>query len=402
MAHRILHVIPAIAPRYGGPSAATFGLCRALRAEGIETLVATTDADGPGRLDVPLEQVGDYGGVPVIFFRRRFSESFKWTWRLRHWLTAHVGAFDVVHVHAVFSHSSLVAGRVCQAAGVPYIVRPLGTLDPWSVNRKWLRKQILFRAGVTDLLENAAAIHYTSEDEMALAESASAPAGKGVVVPLGIDDEVFVEPASDGWMGTEGPALAGPDPYVLALSRLDEKKGLDLLIGAFSDAVAEDRGSRWRLVIAGDGPPDYVAGLRALANASPAGSRITFPGWVTGAEKLELFRDAALFALPSHQENFGISVVESMATGVPVLVTPGVNLSRDIQDADAGWVVPRDRAAVAAALRSVMRDPAEAHRRGQRARAFAERYRWPSVADRLIRMYDDVAAPQALAAAVGL
>jgi glycosyltransferase involved in cell wall biosynthesis len=136
MGHRVLHVIPAIAPRYGGPSAATFGLCRALRGRGVDTLVATTDADGPGRLDVPLERAGEYHGVPVIFFRRRFSEAFKWTWRLGAWLDAHVTDFDVVHVHAVFSHSSLVAGRACRGAGIPYIVRPLGTLDPWSVSRR--------------------------------------------------------------------------------------------------------------------------------------------------------------------------------------------------------------------------------------------------------------------------
>jgi glycosyltransferase involved in cell wall biosynthesis len=394
MGHRILHVIPAIAPRYGGPSAATFGVCRALRARGVDTLVATTDADGPGRLAVPIEQTGDYHGVPVIFFRRRFSEAFKWTWRLRAWLDAHVTGFDVVHIHAVFSHSSLVAGRACRAAGVPYIVRPLGTLDPWSVSRKWLQKQILFRAGVTDLLGGAAAIHYTSQDEMTLAESAHAPAGRGVIVPLGIDDEVFQGNGSD--------ASVKSAPYVLALSRLDEKKGLDLLIAAFEDAAGRAAHTQWRLVIAGDGPADYVARLRTIAASSPAASRITFSGWVAGAEKLRLLREASLFALPSHQENFGISVVEAMASGVPVLVTPGVNLARDIRDAGAGWVVERNQTAVAAALAAAMADEAEARGRGARARGFAERFRWPSVASRLIRMYDDVAPRRSMPAAVGL
>jgi glycosyltransferase involved in cell wall biosynthesis len=394
MGHRVLHVIPAIAPRYGGPSAATFGLCRALRGRGVDTLVATTDADGPGRLDVPLERAGEYHGVPVIFFRRRFSEAFKWTWRLGAWLDAHVTDFDVVHVHAVFSHSSLVAGRACRGAGVPYIVRPLGTLDPWSVSRKWLQKQILFRAGVTDLLAGAAAIHYTSEDEMALAESGHAPSGKGIVVPLGIDDEVFQKNESDGSLR--------PGPYILALSRLDEKKGLDLLIPSFGEAIRRTGDTECRLVIAGDGPADYVTRLRAIATASPAASRITFAGWVAGAEKLRLLRGARLFALPSHQENFGISVVESMASNVPVLVTPGVNLARDIREAGAGWVVERERRAIAEALVAAISDEAEARRRGDLARAFAERFRWPSVASRLVRMYDDVAAPRRMPAAVGL
>jgi hypothetical protein len=116
---QILHVVPALAARYGGPSVATLGMCRALQASGVDTLVATTDADGGGRLNVPLERVELYDGVRTIFFRRRFTESYKWSGSLSAWVRAHAGDFDAAHIHAVFSHSSIAAGRACRDAGVP-------------------------------------------------------------------------------------------------------------------------------------------------------------------------------------------------------------------------------------------------------------------------------------------
>jgi len=108
---------------------------------------------------VPTGQIESYAGVPTIFFPRVASESFKWSAPLEAWLRERVSDFDLVHVHAVFSHSSLAAARACRAAHVPYLVRPLGTLDPWSLNHHRLRKQLLFGLGVRRMLAGAAALH---------------------------------------------------------------------------------------------------------------------------------------------------------------------------------------------------------------------------------------------------
>ncbi|HKW01234.1 MAG TPA: glycosyltransferase [Vicinamibacterales bacterium] len=381
MACRVLHVIPAVAPRYGGPSAATFGLCHALEAAGVEVVVATTDADGPGRLAVDTGSLQKYLGVPVIFFPRTFSESFKWSGPLSAWVHANAGAFDLVHIHSVFSHSSIAASRACRAARVPYFVRPLGHLDPWSLNRHRLRKQVLMRLGAGEMLRRAVAIHYTSDAERTLAESAVPSLAPGVVVPLGIDDQCFA---------AAGRTLAANDRYVLALSRLDVKKGLDLLIRAFHALAAGGECRGWSLVIAGDGDASYVAELARLAADGPARGHIRFAGWVSGEARRALVEGAGLFALPSHQENFGLAVAEAMAGGVPVIVSPAVNLANDILAEGAGWVAPRDQASWEQALRLVLNDPAELERRGRRARSAAERYRWPAVARQLVEVYDNV------------
>src|SRR5258706_3915050 len=104
---RVLHVIPAVAPRYGGPSGAVISMCRAVGDAGVETLLASTDADGPRRLDVPLGIETAHEGVPAIFFRRQWSEAFKVSLPLAGWLRENTPRFDVVHIHAVFNHSCI-------------------------------------------------------------------------------------------------------------------------------------------------------------------------------------------------------------------------------------------------------------------------------------------------------
>jgi glycosyltransferase involved in cell wall biosynthesis len=390
MTVRVLHVIPAIAPRYGGPSAAIIGMCRALNAGGTSTLIATTDADGPSRLDLNLGRVQKYQDVDVIAFRRTASEAFKWSWPLGHWLRHAVSDFDLVHIHAVFSHSSIAAGRACRRRGVPYVVRPLGTLDPWSLRQKSVRKTALMELGARALLTGAAAIHYTSEDERQLAESAVAGLPPGTVVPIGIDEDLFVD--SDA-------SRAHTAPYVLSLSRLAPKKNLELLIAAFHEAAAADRFQPWTLVVAGDGEPEYVGRIKALANAGAARDRIRFSGWITVEAKRVLLGRAAVFALPSSQENFGISVAEAMASRVPVIVTPGVNLAEAIAKADAGWIVEQEQGALAEALRVVMGSPDVVLEKGRRANGLALRYRWASVATQLTHLYERVLSVQSAGAA---
>jgi glycosyltransferase involved in cell wall biosynthesis len=378
---RVLHVIPAVAPRYGGPSAAVVGMCRGLQAAGTETLIATTDADGRGRLAVALGRSTTFAGVPAIFFRRQASEGFKWSAPLSRWLSRHVAEFDLVHVHAVFSHSSIAAGRACRSARVPYVVRPLGTLDPWSVGRRRLRKRLLFRLGVRDLLSGAARMHYTTAEEGRLAESVVGSLPAGTVVPVGVDDVYFRPNAPP----------TGDAPYVLALSRLDAKKRLEWIINACHAMASESGLGVWRLVIAGDGEAAYVARLRDLAARGPARDRIVFEGWVDGEAKAALIRGASLFVLPSHQENLGVAMLEALASGVPALVTPGVNLGVEIAAARAGWLTGDREDAVVAGLRAAIGDDAERTARGRRAAAFAERFRWPRVVAELMDLYGEVA-----------
>ncbi len=133
---KILHVIPAVSPKYGGPSLALVPMCKALIEAGVDIQIASTDAEPCGRIPFELGIQTSYQGVPGIFFQKQGRGSFTYSLPLARWLTKNVSAFHVVHIHGVFSHVCLTAARACQRQGVPYLIRPLGHIESWSLAQK--------------------------------------------------------------------------------------------------------------------------------------------------------------------------------------------------------------------------------------------------------------------------
>lgn len=395
---KVLHVIPSVAPRYGGPSQAVLEMTDALRAAGTDARIATTDADDAGRLPVELGREIDYRGVPTIFFARQFSEAYKYSRPLAQWLDSHAREFDVIHIHAVFSHACLAAGRAARERGVPYIVRPLGTLAPWSLGQKRWRKRLFWRLGVAKLLRGAAAIHYTAPDEKMLAENALG-LQRGVVIPLGLNFE-------DAHANTVKPGLQvsaadfrasyptlGDNPYLLVLARLHPKKGQDLLFEALAPLWREPDLAHWRLLLAGEGEPAYQSRLQEQITAQGLQEKVIFTGWLSGAQKNAALQNASLLALTSHQENFGLCVLESLACGVPVLLSSGVNLAPEVARVGVGWVTPLTVADLRRTLAVSLRATAQRQAMSPRARAFAQNYRWPQIVQQLVKLYLSIQTP---------
>ena len=373
---RVLHVIPSVSERSGGPGMAIVPMCRALQAQGIEVVLVATDA-GLQEVDRAHESARavDHEGVPAIFFPSQFGESFKYSRPLSVWLNANVHWFDAAHIHAVFNHSSVAAARECRKARVPYVIRPLGTLDPWSMKQKPLRKRMFWSIVGKTMMSGAAAVHYTSQSEQ-IATEALLGVIHGQVIPLGIDVDHF---------STNGMHR---DPYVLVISRLHPKKGLDVLIDAFTALTQRPEFDQWKLIIAGDGPRDHVALLKQKASA--AQDRIEFPGWIEGARKEEMLRHASLLALPSYQENFGLCVMEALARSVPVLISPHVNLAGDVETANAGWVAPVESEALSATLATALGDADELAKRGRAGKLLSQRYSWERAATSLAGLYTGI------------
>src|SRR6185369_11560529 len=134
---RVLHVIPSVEERSGGPATAIVPMCRALMQQGIEVLLITTNH---GLDDEEVLRRSVYREVPAKFFPSQLGESFKYSRPLATWLAFHINSFDLVHIHSVFNHASVAAAHACRKAKVPYVIRPLGTLEPWSMAQKPLRK----------------------------------------------------------------------------------------------------------------------------------------------------------------------------------------------------------------------------------------------------------------------
>jgi glycosyltransferase involved in cell wall biosynthesis len=339
--------------------------------QGIEVLLLST-TDGLSETRDAVE----YKGVPSIFFPPQLGASFKYSRPLASWLSSNVKNFDLAHIHAVFNHSSIAAAQACRKARVPYIIRPLGTLDPWSMTQKSLRKRVFWQLSGKAMLHHAAAVHYTSEVEKLSTERHLA-LNHGKVIPLGIDANV----------SNSNGQLRG-DPYVLVLSRLHPKKGLDVLIDSFLALIRQGDFGNWRLVIAGDGPQDYVSKLKAAASVQP--ERIVFTGWLDEEKKHAMLEGASLLALPSHQENFGLCVMEAMSHAVPVLVSQGVNLAAEIVSSNAGWIAAVDKDALTARLIEALSDEDELKKRGRAGKQLSQKYSWENTARGLVDLYEEV------------
>jgi glycosyltransferase involved in cell wall biosynthesis len=359
-------------------------MCRELGAHGWDIVVATTDAGMAGQLKNTLL---DYRGISTIFFASQWGESFKFSRPMSDWLDANVKQFDVVHIHAVFNHSSVAAASACRKHHVPYVVRPLGSLDPWSMKQKRFRKQIFWRLLGGRLIRDAAAVHYTSQAEKELSEQ-TLKLNHGHVVPLGVE-ESSVTPKNGEELPSLFPSLNG-NPYVLVLSRLHPKKALDILIDAFAEVTSDRRFQNWRLIIAGDGDSDYVKQLRQNVIDKNAEAHILFAGWLQGEDKNRVQQNASVEVQASYQENFGVSVVEALACGVPVLVSPHVNLAADIGSAGAGWVSEVDAGALKHSLRGILADNEEILRRGSAARLLSKQFTWEKAAIGLDHLYSSI------------
>jgi glycosyltransferase involved in cell wall biosynthesis len=344
-------------------------MCRALQKRGVDVVLVTTDA---AMRTFQFCHALDYEGVPAIFFPNQLGQSFKYSRPLSVWLKQYVSGYELAHIHAVFNHSSVAAARECRRQDIPYVIRPLGTLDPWSMKQKPLRKRVFWSLAGASMLSGAAAVHYTSQAEKTATEDLLG-VNHGQVIPLGI------ETVADSTNGGHG------DPYVLVLSRLHPKKGLDVLIDAFIALTRREGLSPWRLVIAGDGPVDYIALLKRKAAAVQ--DRIVFAGWLDGERKEKMLRNASLLALPSYQENFGLCVMEALARSVPVLLSPHVNLANEIEAANAGWIAPVERQALTETLASALSNSGELAKRGRAGKLLSQRYSWERVATDLTELY---------------
>ena len=372
---KILHVVPSYIPawRYGGPIHSVHGLCKALAVRGHEIDVATTNVDGEGDSEVPLEQPVAMDGIRVYYFPSRRMRRLYYAPRMKAFLERHVAGYDLVHTHSVFLWPTAAAARAARLGSRPYVVSPRGMLVRELIERRsTLLKRGWIRLVERRNIEAAAAVHVTSA-----AEGAD-------LLSLGLAPRRMFEIAN----GVDLPAASSPrheqdlpQRYVLFLSRISWKKGLDRLVEALRRAPGV------HLVVAGNDDEGHWPAVEEQAKALGVHERVRFIGFVEGERKERVLAGADLFVLPSYSENFGNAVLEAMSYGVPVLVTPEVGLATAVKEYGAGMVVEGNPEALGPAIAALMNDPVRRRELGERGRAAATRYSWASVAGQMEAQY---------------
>ncbi len=394
---KVLQIVPSISLVYGGPSQMIQGLSAALAQQPKDQIsqvtILTTDSNGDvdeAPLNVPLGQPVMQDGYEVIHFRCSPFRRYKFSTSLLSWLWANAHHYDIAHIHALFSPVSTSAATVCRWKNLPYIMRPLGTLDPADLQKKKQVKKLYAALLERPNLAGAAAIHFTSDLEAKVSERFGVET-PGRVIPLGValpdlpSREVARKAVCDRLN------IPSNRPIILFMSRIDPKKGFDLLLPALAKLHKNNR--PFHFLLCGANPQDraYETSIREQIQSSEWAECATLSGFVSGELKAQILSAADVFVLPSYYENFGIAVAEAMAAKIPVVISDQVHIWPAIKESESGWVVPTEVDALAGALGEALADGEGRSRRGENAQRCAEeKYGWGAIAQRMTVTYQQL------------
>lgn len=377
---KILHVIPRLDPEAGGPTTVALGLVRALNeTAGVEAQIVTIRGHDHERLPLPSrDRAAAYQSVPVWFLpaSRLRIRSFVPSLDFCRWLQRNIDGYDLLHLHYLFSFTTLCAGFLAVRRGKPFVIRPLGQLAAWSLEQRKVLKQIWASCVDRPLLRRATFIHATSEQELS------------DVKAFGVNTPVLILPPG---VESHSPRGARDGVTVLFLGRLHPKKRPDLALEML--ALLLQMGIDAKLIIAGQGDAQYERVLRDRAERPDLRGRVSFVGFVEGDAKWELLNTAAVFVLPSHAENFGVAVAEAVASGCPVVLTREVDIAVKLEESGAALISEPTPAAFADSVALLLRDPVRAASMGAAGVHFAEtQWSWRNAAARLVERYSEVLA----------
>lgn len=331
---KILQIVQTLDPSVGGVAPAVLSLSRGLAQRGHKIdIVTLDDLAAPWLADVDL----------TVHALGRGSTRYRYSPNLLPWLRAHGPNYDRVIVNGLWQYLSFAAWRCFHGTATPYFVFPHGMLDPWfkrTFPLKHLKKWLYWPWAEYRVLRDAAAVVFTSEEERIQArESFWLYRCHEEVSPLGLEAPPPVSLQAKETFLARYPQLRDTR-ILLFLGRLHPKKGCDILIDAWPrDSDPENVIS---LVLAGPDQVGWEKYLRARVVHLDVAPRIVFTGMLQGEMKQGALASADAFILPSHQENFGMSVVEALAVGLPVLISERVNIWREIDDDHAGYVESDD------------------------------------------------------------
>jgi len=351
---KILHVIPSMNPKEGGT------------VQALKTMISGLPEDKVLNEIVSLDSVKSsfINGSPcVIHAIGNHTGPWKYNKRLASWLLANLAYFDCVIVHGLWSYAGYATrvalkklARGASGAKLPkLLVMPHGMLDPYfqrAANRKLkaFRNVIFWKLIEEKLVNSADALLFTCDEEMTLASIPFKPYAPkmGFVVGLGLAAPAPYNDSMREAFAKSCPSL-NKSPFILFLGRIDEKKGVDMLLKAYSKAIKVKEadsnnipilGVLPKLVIAGPGLDTiYGRNMQAMVTRDDGlRNMVIFPGMLTGDAKWGAFYQSEAFILPSHQENFGVAVVEALSCGVPVLISNQVNIWREINETGGCYV----------------------------------------------------------------
>lgn len=349
---KLLHIIASMDPASGGPCQGIRNTNPELMHNGVSREVVSLDDPNSSFLGMDNFTIHALG--PAV-------GPWQYSAKLRPWLLANMGRFDVVIINGLWLYSSFAGWSVKRTlekkirksgalTNVPKLfVMPHGMLDPYfqraSDRRlKAVRNWFYWKLIESKVINDADGLFFTCQIELELAREAFSPyhPKKEINVGYGIITPPEHAPAMDEAFFKKCPEIKGK-PFLLFFSRIHKKKGVDLLIRAYADIVNKPLPNKvqpYKLVIAGPGLDSSYGKMleRLIAHYPDLKGNVLFTGMLAGDVKWGALYNCDAFVLPSHQENFGIAVVEALACEKPVLVSHQVNIWKEIKDGGGGLI----------------------------------------------------------------
>lgn len=323
---KILFIIPVYKPAYiyGGLMAVVYLLAESLVRNGHDVTVYTTTANGKEELDVKTGEEVIVDGVKVYYFKRYTKGNSHLSPGFWNKIFQTVRDFDVVHLHSWWSPAIVAAAAVCRMRGVKPILSPHGMFCDYilTTNNK-VKKQILQTVVGKSLLKNTF-LHVSTPMEWEESQLILKDKWDGAVISNLVELDNIKPPVRE---------QANRVFTIGFISRIDPKKGLDILIKALSKVSFD-----YKLQVAGTGEEEYVNKLKDLAVKCGNADKIEWVGWKDNVQKMKFYSEIDLFALTSHNENFAVVVIESLSVGTPVFLGENVGLSSYVAEKQLGWI----------------------------------------------------------------
>jgi len=385
---KVLSFVEGANPRRGGLGLVGVpNIVRSLAERGHQVVLNVAGRVSPGAerfvqpdINTALQQKSGLGTFGIVTYPAcgwwAFAPTMPWR------LGQHVRDADFISLHSLYSFPVLAGYLLARLCHKPYGLWPHGVLAPFQRRVHAGRKKIYDWIIARHILNYASAIFYSApgEREEARPLGLTSPS---VIIPHGFDAQEYVQLPHRGQFRAK--YLQGHSgPLVLFLSRLNTKKGLDILAQTFALVVRQMPEARLAIVGSGD-PREFESQVKGWLQECGIDYCAVMPGLMIGQEKLQAFADADVFVLPSYAENFGFAVFEAMASRVPVVVSDTLNYAEEIRCYEAGLVVRREPQEFAAAILKLLSGPGLRRRMGQNGLRLAQVYSWESCGEKVER-----------------
>lgn len=385
---KVLHVTPSYYPalQFGGPIQSVRLLNKALKHNGVDVKVLTTNAGLTSNPNIKVKTEYIIDDIPVVYMPFTGYEHYNLSLSFLVRVFQEVAKVDLVHITAVWNFPVIAATLACLWHNKPYVLSPRGTIYPETVaHRSSSLKKLYYKLIAQWSVKKADMLHFTTSDEAESVTRFLNLKNPFCIIPNGLDLSLIPETSE----GLEPNLEIPTNPYLLFLGRIDKKKGLDIFLPAFKNILQDF--PDLTLWIIGPDNEHYSEILKQQAEELSILNSLKFSDPIDGQQKWKVYKNAKAFVLTSYSENFGMTVAEAMACNCPILISNKVAIQEFIINPPGGWICDTTSNSIEENLRNLLSQPIERENRARQAqRIVRENFNLESLALKMITAYHTI------------